>query len=55
MEKFIQNDIKTRTIERGSWLSSINNIGPIAVVLTVSILLSGIAIANYCYPSCQLF
>ena len=55
MEKFVQNDIKSQAIKRGRWLSSINNTVPIVIVLAVSVLLSGLAVANYCNPGCQLF
>jgi len=55
MDKFVQSDIKSQAVENGTWLSSINSTLPIAFILAVSLILGGMAVVNYCLPSCQLF
>ena len=53
MEKFIQSDIKEQAIKKGIWLSGLNSFFPILLVSVVSLVLAGIAIANYCSIACQ--
>ena len=53
MEKFVQSNIKEQAVKKGLWLSGLNSLFPIFLVLVVSLVLAGIAIANYCPVACQ--
>ena len=55
MEKFIPGDIKNRAQNNGTWLTGINNVIPIFLVLATALTLGGIVVSNYCLPGCNLF
>lgn len=55
MDKFVRSNLKEQAIKNGTWLSGLNGMLPILLVLFISLFLGGYAVVNYCYSGCNIF